>query len=76
MTLFDGASSFDTFCLPHTSCPPGMTTLTSVNEYCATATASVCSDVAVETSYCQCASPEQTPVYPDVPGAAPIGCED
>ena len=75
MTLLPGSSNYDTFCMPHSSCPPGMTTSISINEYCATQPASVCSDIPLETDFCKCASTAQTPVYPDSPGATPTGCE-
>lgn len=75
VTMLDGNSELDTFCMPHTSCPPGMTTSLSRNEFCATAMADVCVDVPVETSFCQCADPMQTPVYPEESGAAATGCE-
>lgn len=75
MSAFDGSFGFDTFCMPHNSCPPGMTTSTSTDEFCATASAAVCAELAAETNYCQCAGPEQTPIYPDEPGATAIGCE-
>ncbi|KAJ5804119.1 uncharacterized protein N7518_000422 [Penicillium psychrosexuale] len=75
MTLLPGSSNYDTFCMPHSSCPPGMTTSVSINEYCATQPASVCSDIPLETDFCKCASTAQTPVYPDSPGATPTGCE-
>jgi len=75
MTLLPGESNYDTFCMPYSSCPRGMTTSVSINEYCATQPARVCSDIPLETEFCQCAYPEQTPVYPDWPGANPTGCE-
>lgn len=70
--------TLDTYCMPHGSCPPGMTTSVSTNEYCATAgpDASSCRDIPIETPYCQCAEPTETPIYPEFPGAAPIGCEE
>ncbi|KAJ6099253.1 hypothetical protein N7467_000788 [Penicillium canescens] len=75
MTMLAGASTVDTFCMPSSSCPAGMTTSVSVNTYCATAPASVCSDIPLETNYCKCENAAQTPVYPDSVGAAPTGCE-
>ncbi|KAJ5826470.1 hypothetical protein N7447_003233 [Penicillium robsamsonii] len=74
MTMLPGASTVDTFCMPSSSCPAGMTTSVSTNTYCATAPASVCSDIPLETNYCRCESAAQTPVYPDSVGAAPTGC--
>lgn len=74
MTILPGASTVDTFCMPSSSCPAGMTTSVSTNTYCATAPASVCSDIPLETNYCKCESAAQTPVYPDSVGAAPTGC--
>ncbi|KAJ5649323.1 uncharacterized protein N7484_003046 [Penicillium longicatenatum] len=74
-TMLAGSSTINTFCMPYQSCPPGMTTSISINEYCATATADVCRDVPAKTSYCQCADPTETPVYPDQAGAAAIGCK-
>lgn len=74
--MLAGPSELDTFCMPRTSCPSGMTTSFSRNELCATtATAGICADVPTETSFCQCVDPMQTPVYPDEPGAAATGCE-
>lgn len=52
-----------------------MTTSLSRNEFCATVTADACADVPVETGFCQCADPMQTPEYPDESGAAATGCE-
>ncbi|KAJ5104425.1 hypothetical protein NUU61_001772 [Penicillium alfredii] len=75
MTLLAGSKNVDTFCMPYRSCPPGMTTSVHTNGYCATAPSGVCSDVAAETDYCQCANPTQMPVYPNQPGAPAIGCE-
>ncbi|KAJ5637123.1 hypothetical protein N7490_007002 [Penicillium lividum] len=74
MTMLDGGSELDTFCMPYQSCPPGMTTSISTNEYCATVTADVCRDVPTETSYCRCADPTEVPVYPGEPGGTAIGC--
>ncbi|KAJ5861911.1 uncharacterized protein N7529_009221 [Penicillium soppii] len=74
MTMLPGASTVDTFCMPSSSCPAGMTTSVSVNTYCATAPASACSDIPLETNYCKCEYAGQTPVYPDSIGAAPTGC--
>ncbi|KAJ5524171.1 hypothetical protein N7494_010821 [Penicillium frequentans] len=74
MTMQDGSSQCDTFCMPYESCPPGMTTSVSTNEFCATATADVCHGVPAETSYCQCADPTGIPVYTEQPGATAIGC--
>ncbi|KAJ5198924.1 hypothetical protein N7472_004128 [Penicillium cf. griseofulvum] len=75
MTLLPGSSNHNTFCMPYSSCPRGMTTSVSINEYCATQPARVCSDIPLETEFCQCAYAEQTPVYPGWPGANPTGCE-
>ncbi|KAJ5794976.1 hypothetical protein N7457_001575 [Penicillium paradoxum] len=75
MTLREGSSNYDTFCMPHSFCPHGMTTSVSLNEYCATQSAGVCSDIPLETEFCKCAYAAQTPVYPDWPGAQPTGCE-
>ncbi|KGO40695.1 hypothetical protein PEX1_027200 [Penicillium expansum] len=74
MTILPGASTVDTFCMPSSSCPAGMTTSVSTNTYCATAPASACSNVPLETNYCKCEDTTQTPVYPDSVGAAPTGC--
>ncbi|KAJ5146213.1 uncharacterized protein N7515_000777 [Penicillium bovifimosum] len=65
MTQRDGSSHYDTFCMPHSYCPRGMTTSVSLNEYCATQLA----------GFCKCAHAKQTPVYPDWPGAWPTGCK-
>ncbi|KAJ5512425.1 hypothetical protein N7463_001977 [Penicillium fimorum] len=75
MTLLPGLSNYDTFCMPYSSCLRGMTTSVSINEYCATQPAGVCSDIPLETEFCKCADAAQTPVYPDWPGANPTGCE-
>ncbi|KAJ5470231.1 hypothetical protein N7530_007588 [Penicillium desertorum] len=75
MTLLPGSSNYDIFCMPYSYCPRGMTTSVSINEYCATQPVGVCSDIPLEANLCQCASPSQTPVYPDWPGANPTGCE-
>lgn len=73
MTLI-GASDVDTFCMPFTDCPAGMTTSTSTNSYCATAPATACSDVPLTTDFCECVDPAQTAVYPAGEGAKPTGC--
>ncbi|KAJ5363302.1 hypothetical protein N7541_004146 [Penicillium brevicompactum] len=73
-TLLPGASTVDTFCIPSSSCPSGMTTSTSTNAYCATAPATACQNVPLVTSFCKCENAAQTPVYPDIVGAAPTGC--
>ncbi|KAJ5947929.1 hypothetical protein N7466_000944 [Penicillium verhagenii] len=75
MTMREGTSEFESYCMPYQSCPPGMTTSISTDEYCATATADICSDVPSETAYCKCADPTELPIYPDEPGASAIGCE-
>ncbi|KAJ5775375.1 uncharacterized protein N7511_000386 [Penicillium nucicola] len=75
MTLLEGSTTYDTFCMPSSYCPPGMTTSVSINGYCVTAPASMCSDVPMETNFCKCAYAGQTPVYPEYPGAVPTGCE-
>ncbi|KAJ5089094.1 hypothetical protein N7532_007778 [Penicillium argentinense] len=79
MTMLDGRSNLETFCMPYRSCPPGMTTSVSMNQYCATATGTgkedVCADIQTKTEYCECANPMQTPVYADDPGEGAIGCE-
>ncbi|OQE92694.1 hypothetical protein PENNAL_c0007G04688 [Penicillium nalgiovense] len=74
-TVIRGSSNYDTFCMPYSYCPRGMTTSVSINEYCATQPVGVCSDILLEANLCQCVSPAQTPVYPDWPGANPTGCE-
>ncbi|CAI7631544.1 unnamed protein product [Penicillium manginii] len=74
MTKLDGRSNYETFCMPHRSCPPGMTTSVRTNEYCATAAAGACADAQYKTDYCECANPMQTPVYDDKFKGA-IGCE-
>ncbi|KAJ5272485.1 hypothetical protein N7478_007610 [Penicillium angulare] len=74
MSVRDGSSIVDTYCMPYDYCPPGMTILTSTDAYCATAAAEECQDVPLETSYCQCAEATETPIYPDWPGATAIGC--
>ncbi|KAJ5770293.1 uncharacterized protein N7511_002344 [Penicillium nucicola] len=73
-TILPGASTVDTFCMPSSSCPVGMTTSIETNTYCATAPASACSGVPLETNFCKCSDAAQTPVYPDAVGAAPTGC--
>lgn len=75
MTMVEGSSDIETYCMPYSYCPPGMTTSISFNSYCATATEAVCDNVPTETPFCQCAAPEQTPVYPNAPGATAVGCE-
>ncbi|OQD67591.1 hypothetical protein PENPOL_c003G07705 [Penicillium polonicum] len=74
MTMLPGESTVDTFCMPSSSCPAGMTTSVSTNTFCATAPASMCSGVPLETNHCKCESAAQTPVYPESVGAAPTGC--
>jgi hypothetical protein len=73
-TLLPGASTVDTFCMPSSSCPAGMTTSTETNTYCATAPASACSGIPLETDYCKCENPTQTAIYPDSVGAVATGC--
>ncbi|KAJ6107176.1 hypothetical protein N7523_008499 [Penicillium sp. IBT 18751x] len=77
VAMLDGGSQFDTFCMPYNSCPPGMATSTSIKAYCASATDSTavaaCSDISLESHYCKCDDPMQTPVYPEEPGAAATG---
>ncbi|KAJ5958403.1 uncharacterized protein N7479_005553 [Penicillium vulpinum] len=74
-TRLPGSTKYDTFCMPHSACPQGMMTSVSTNKYCATQPAGVCKDIPLETDFCKCAYPEQTPIYPDWPGANPTGCE-
>ncbi|KAJ5702624.1 hypothetical protein N7488_010172 [Penicillium malachiteum] len=76
MALREGGPGMDTFCMPYGECPPGMTTSTSTNDYCATATADECANIPAETAYCQCADPTERPIYPDWPGLPAIGCEE
>ncbi|CAG8946398.1 unnamed protein product [Penicillium salamii] len=73
-TLLPGASHVDTFCMPSSSCAAGMTTSTSTNEYCATASATACQNFPLVTSACKCENPTETAVYPDLVGARPTGC--
>ena len=47
----------------------------SVNQYCATASAGVCSEVPAHVNRCDCAGQEMTPVYADEPIATATGCE-
>ncbi|KAJ5908602.1 hypothetical protein N7495_001284 [Penicillium taxi] len=77
MTIADGASNVEMFCMPYSSCPPGMTTSTSTNDYCASATATggVCEKSSSETHYCQCEDPMETAIYSDEPGSPAIGCD-
>lgn len=63
------------FCMPSTSCPPGMTTSVSTNSYCATAPVSDCQGVATTTKHCQCADATSTPVYEDRVGGVATGCK-
>ncbi|CAG8131016.1 unnamed protein product [Penicillium olsonii] len=64
----------DTFCMPSSDCAAGMTTSTSTNAYCATATATACDNYPLVTSACKCENPTQTAVFPDEDGARPTGC--
>ncbi|OKP12400.1 hypothetical protein PENSUB_2136 [Penicillium subrubescens] len=75
MTTIDGASDFETYCMPTRSCSPGMTTSMSINEYCATASADICSGLPPHADRCECVGRNMTPVYPDGPGATATGCE-
>ncbi|OOQ89050.1 hypothetical protein PEBR_10422 [Penicillium brasilianum] len=75
VTTMDGASSFETYCMPTRSCPPGMTTSLSINEYCATASAAICSDLPAQADRCECVGQEMTPRYPEGPGATATGCD-
>ncbi|KAJ5597031.1 hypothetical protein N7450_003489 [Penicillium hetheringtonii] len=75
MSMLEGSSTFDTYCMPHRSCPPGMTTSVSTNPYCATASMGACADTQYHTEYCECADPLQTPIYADDPDEGAIGCE-
>ncbi|CAI7574726.1 unnamed protein product [Penicillium pancosmium] len=74
MTMLEDRSNYVTFCMPHRSCPPGMTTSVRTNQYCATAAAGACADTEYKTDYCECADPMQIPVYDDDFEGA-IGCE-
>ncbi|OGE56990.1 hypothetical protein PENARI_c002G09576 [Penicillium arizonense] len=75
MTLLEGSTTYDTFCMPSSYCPLGMTTSVSFNDYCVTAPASACSGIPMETNFCKCSYAGQTPVYPEYPGAVPTRCE-
>jgi len=66
-------SNVENFCMPHTSCPDGMTTSTSTNTYCVTAPPESCSGIATYADFCQC-WPSSTPVYPADAGTTPTGC--
>ncbi|KAJ6034654.1 uncharacterized protein N7446_009408, partial [Penicillium canescens] len=75
MALLEGSTTYDSFCMPSSYCPPGMTTSVSFNDYCVTAPARICSGIPMETNFCKCAYAGQTPVYPEYQGAVPTGCE-
>ncbi|KAL1961900.1 hypothetical protein VTN77DRAFT_933 [Rasamsonia byssochlamydoides] len=72
MTLGNGGSTVDTFCMPYSNCPAGMTTSTTSNVYCTASPTSGC--VTSTTDYCKCANPTQTAVYPSGDGAVATGC--
>ncbi|EAW24338.1 uncharacterized protein NFIA_039140 [Aspergillus fischeri NRRL 181] len=75
MTLLPGHSTVDTFCMPSSNCPAGMSTATSTNEYCVTSPAACASQgIPTTTASCQCEQPGQTAVYPPEVGAAATGC--
>ncbi|KAF4210179.1 hypothetical protein CNMCM6805_000272 [Aspergillus fumigatiaffinis] len=75
MTLLPGHSTVDTFCMPSSNCPAGMSTATSTNEYCVTSPAACASQgIPTTTRSCQCEQPGQTAVYPTEVGAAATGC--
>ncbi|KAF3396464.1 hypothetical protein F1880_006659 [Penicillium rolfsii] len=74
VTSIKGRSCFETYCMPTRSCPPGMTTSVSINEYCATASAGICSGIPAHANRCECAGLNMTPAYPDGPGATATGC--
>ncbi|KAJ9258002.1 hypothetical protein C8Q69DRAFT_53290 [Paecilomyces variotii] len=74
MTLGPGGSTVDTYCMPHSACPAGMSTSVSTNSYCATAPASACSDIPLTTDFCVCQNPTATAVYPSGDGAVATGC--
>ena len=71
-TLLPSSSNYDFFCMPTSSCPTGMTTSTSTNEYCSTASCD--SSVPLTTDFCKCGT-GSTAVYPTGPASATAtGC--
>ncbi|EAW14809.1 uncharacterized protein ACLA_002200 [Aspergillus clavatus NRRL 1] len=74
-TSLPGRSTYDNFCMPSSKCPSGMTSTTSTNEYCVTATAECATwNFPTVTESCYCANPSQTAVYPSGDGAVATGC--
>lgn len=73
VTMRDRKSGLDTFCMPYGVCPAGMTTSFGTSGLCAERSKDSCVGVPVATSFCRCADPLQTPVYPDEPGTAATG---
>ncbi|KAJ5177191.1 uncharacterized protein N7482_003068 [Penicillium canariense] len=74
ISMREGASRFETYCMPSRSCPPGMTTSISTNDYCATASAAICSHVPAQADHCECEGKYSTPVYAEGPSATATGC--
>ncbi len=71
-TQLPGSSIPLAFCMPTTCCPAGMTTSTSTNTYCATASCD--STVPLTKHFCECGA-RSTAVYPDGPASATaVGC--
>lgn len=73
-TLAPGGTAVNTFCMPYTACPAGMTTSVSTNSYCLTAPPTACSGIPLTTNYCKCENPTATAVYPPGDGAVATGC--
>ncbi|KAL2010663.1 hypothetical protein VTN00DRAFT_6470 [Thermoascus crustaceus] len=73
-TLAPGGTAVETYCMPYSDCPSGMTASVSTNSYCLTAPSSACSDIPTTTNFCKCANPTETAVYPPGDGAVATGC--
>ncbi|CAG8118687.1 unnamed protein product [Penicillium salamii] len=65
-------STSQTFCMPHSQCPPGMVTTAVWDADCRH---KLCSPPrTAEINLCICPDELQTPVYPNYSGARPTGC--
>lgn len=71
-SLSGSGNSGGVFCMPTSSCPDGMSTSTSTNTYCATASCD--STVPLTTDFCQCGT-GSTALYPEgTASATAVGC--
>ncbi|CAG8411333.1 unnamed protein product [Penicillium salamii] len=68
------ASTSQTFCMPHSRCPPGMISTATWSNDCSLEGHILCPPDQMEIDLCICGDELQTPVYPNSSGARPTGC--